>query len=215
MERPKNIIDYYLPHYFLVIIFTVGVIGHLFPLFYPLMIALTPYTLLITGFVVLFGYRKELSQSLVIWFFSVFIVTFLLEEAGIKTGLIFGSYYYTPVLGFSLLSVPLIIGFNWSVIILGSVIIAARLTKSIFLASLISGFITLAFDILLEPVAIKLSYWIWENNVVPVQNYIAWFLIAFIASLIYFLTNKPVQTGLAAFYLAVQFLFFLVLNLFL
>jgi len=214
MERPKNIINNYIPHSFLIIMFTVGIIGHLLPLLYPLMITLTPYTLLLTGSVVLFGYRKELSKNLIIWFISVFLITFLLEVAGVKTGMVFGNYSYTHVLGFSIFSVPLIIGFNWSVIILGSVIIAAKLTKNAFLASLVAALIALLFDFLLEPVAIKLSYWIWDANVVPVQNYIAWFTIAFLSSLAFFLTNKHLEEKLAAFYLLVQFIFFLALNLF-
>ena len=37
-----------------------------------------------------------------------------------------------------------------------------------------------AFDILMEPAAMALNYWNWENGVVPFQNYLAWFVLSFI-----------------------------------
>ncbi|HPO56217.1 MAG TPA: carotenoid biosynthesis protein [Ignavibacteriaceae bacterium] len=215
MEGAKDLIKDHLPHIFLAIMFSVGIAGHLISPLYSLMITLTPYTLLLTGITVLYNYRNELRRDLIIWFMTVFVCTFFLEVIGVKTGLIFGKYEYTTILGFSIFSVPLIIGFNWAIIILGSVIIAGMITKRRIAASLIAALIALSFDFLLEPIAIKLSYWQWENNNVPIQNYVAWFSIAFFSSISYFNTVEKVNNKLASFYLFVQFIFFLTLNLFL
>ena len=42
-------------------------------------------------------------------------------------------------------------------------------------------------DWLIEPVAVKYDFWQWTNTVVPMQNYIAWFIIS---ALLLFIFNK-------------------------
>ena len=37
----------------------------------------------------------------------------------------------------------------------------------------------MVFDIFMEPAAMKLGYWNWTSGSVPVQNYVAWFVIGF------------------------------------
>ena len=36
------------------------------------------------------------------------------------------------------------------------------------------------FDLLLEPAAVKLNYWVWVKDYIPVQNYLAWFGLSFV-----------------------------------
>jgi putative membrane protein len=55
-----------------------------------------------------------------------------LEVVGVKTGLIFGEYKYGSTLGIKLFEVPLIIGFNWVFVILGSISISRLITKMFF-----------------------------------------------------------------------------------
>lgn len=178
------------------------------------MITLTPYVLLLTGVIVLF-FIKELKLKPVIWCLAVYIVTFFLEVVGTRTGFVFGNYTYGNVLGLKLFDVPLIIGFNWVIIIMAAINISQSAEKNIFLAALLASTLTVIFDVILEPVAVKLNYWQWENNIIPLKNYYSWFIITFAASL--FASNLKIkfQSIILEHYFMIQLIFFIVLSLFL
>lgn len=194
--------------------FSVGVIGHLVPALKPLMISLTPFTLLLTGSVTLYSSLQKGNSKLIIWGIAVYIVTFSLEVIGVKTGYIFGSYYYGDVLGLKIFDVPLIIGFNWVVIILGAIGIASRIHKSSFQIALLTGTFAVLFDLMLEPVAINLGYWNWQQGFIPLQNYYAWFGIAFFASLFGSKLKLDLEDSLFIYYFLIQFTFFILLSIF-
>lgn len=194
--------------------YSVGVVGHIIPSVKSLMILLTPYTLLLTGSVTLFFSFQKGNTNLIVWGIIVYIITFSLEVIGVKTGYIFGSYYYDDVLGFKRFDVPLIIGFNWVVIILGAIGIASRIHKSAFQIALLTGTFAVLFDVMLEPVAIKLGYWTWDNGFIPLQNYYAWFGIAFFASLFGSKLKLDLEDSLFIYYLLIQFTFFILLSIF-
>jgi putative membrane protein len=213
MER-KKYLDKNKEILFLYIIFSVGIIGHLYVPLRSLMLILTPLTLLLTGSVVLYSSYKSSDKSLLLWILITYILTFILEVAGVKTGMIFGDYIYGKTLGIKLFDVPLIIGFNWVFVILGSISTAIFFTKRIFLVSFISASICVIFDLVLEPVAIKLGYWNWIEETIPFQNYLAWFIIAFVSSLFFLTLKVKVKSRISIHYLFVQFVFFIILFLF-
>jgi bisanhydrobacterioruberin hydratase len=195
--------------------YSVGVVGHIIPNAKPLMISLTSFTLLLTGSVTLyFSFQKGNTKS-VVWGLIVYIVTFSLEVIGVKTGYIFGSYYYDDVLGLQFFDVPLIIGFNWVVIILGAIGIASRIHKSAFQIALLTGTFAVLFDLMLEPVAINLGYWKWRQGFIPLQNYYAWFGIAFFASLFSSKLKLELEDSLFIYYFLIQLTFFILLLIFL
>jgi putative membrane protein len=177
------------------------------------MISLTPFTLLLTGGVTLLFSSFKGNSKLILWSLIVYIVTFSLEVMGVKTGYVFGSYTYGNVLGFKLLDVPLIIGFNWVIIILGAIGIASRIHKSFFQIALLTGTFAVLFDIMLEPVAIKLDYWNWNKGYIPLQNYYAWFGIAFFASLFGSKLKLDLEDSLFIYYFLIQFTFFILLSI--
>lgn len=194
--------------------FSVGVIGHIIPSVKPLMISLTPFTLLLTGSVTLYFSFQKRNTKLIIWGLTVYVITFSLEVIGVKTGYIFGSYSYGDVLGLKLFDVPLIIGFNWVVIILGAIGIASRIHQSAFQIALLTGTFAILFDLMLEPVAINLGYWNWHRGVIPLQNYYAWFGIAFFASLFGSKLKLDLEDSLFIYYFLIQFTFFILLSIF-
>ena len=226
--------------YFLIIIFTVGIFGHLFSLTKPLMIFLTPYTLFICGSVVLYNYYLELKlgsaqqknwrKREAVWFIFVYLITLTLEIVGVHTSLVFGSYRYTDVLGIQILDTPLVIGLNWTLIILGIIILLNNITikaeqiagqqintspeatspliKNKYILAFTVGIIAVTFDYFLEPVAIALDYWQWQNIVPPLHNFIAWFIISFFASLSYSYLKLNLRTMIAGYYFIIQFVFF-------
>lgn len=120
--------------------------------------------------------------------FSIFVVaaSWLVEFIGVKTGMIFGVYEYGPVLKPKLLGVPVSIGFAWIGTILASAAIAQSMpflkynsVKDFVKAGQIAFFMTL-FDFLMEPAAVYLNYWTWENVTPPLINYAGWYIFSYI-----------------------------------
>ncbi len=199
---------------FLLIIYSVGIAGHLIPETRGLMIVLTPATLLITSSVVIFNIFLNKNKNLFYWMITIFTVTFTAEVVGIHTGLIFGSYNYGEVLGIQLFGVPLIIGVNWVLIILGAILLANKISERLLISALLTGMLAFAFDYILEPSAVNLGYWRWENGIIPVRNYISWFLLSFLSGLLFNMMKIKIGSKLPVYYLLIQTVFFLTLLFF-
>jgi putative membrane protein len=71
----------------------------------------------------------------------------------------------------------------------------------------------LIYDFFLEPIAIKFDMWSWENITVPVKNYIAWFIIAYILILMFYLFRVKFKNKLSFTVFIAQLLFFILLNI--
>lgn len=213
MERQKSIQLKY-PILFLYIIFTVGIAGHIIPATRNIMLYLTPVTLFISGTVVLYFSLTDKKNKLILWVVFTYLITFILEAIGVATGVIFGNYNYGKTLGFSLLKVPVIIGYNWVVVILGSIAISSLMTNNVLLRSLIAAILAVGFDYVLEPLAIHLDYWQWANNIIPFSNYAAWFIIAFFSSLIFFKVRVAFNPSVSRHYFFIQLIFFIILTIF-
>jgi len=160
-------------------LYVMGVVFHVIPATRPIVLAITPAFLALTGFAALLAARPRIDRRAALWLAGTFAATFALEALGVATGLVFGAYGYGDVLGLKLLGVPLVIGFNWAVIVFGLASgIERLLPRATYLQPLLTGLGALAFDALMEPVAIRLGYWAWADAAVPLRNYVAWFLIA-------------------------------------
>ena len=46
------------------------------------------------------------------------------------------------------------------------------------------------FDIIMEPAAVELNYWLWQDSIIPFYNYFCWFLFGSIFSFILLLNFK-------------------------
>lgn len=194
------------------IFYLVGIILHIIPSTLPLMLIFTPYTLLATAVVGFFSERK--NKSLIIWALTTFLSTLTLEILGVQTGLVFGSYGYGKTLGFSLLGVPLLIGINWTVIILGAITIIEKRISHPIAVALITASFTVFFDWIMEPVAIAFDYWSWAGQAIPLQNYIAWFVIAFLFALLHQNMKIVPKNRIASMIVLIQTIFFASLRLF-
>ena len=200
--------------YFIYIMYFVGIVGHLISSSLPLMKTLTPFTLLLTGGVVLFFAKKNSDTKLLNWVAITYVITLVLEIIGAKTGLIFGNYSYGNTLGLKLFDVPLIIGFNWVLVVMGAIKLSQKFFSDEFFVALFTGIFAVIFDSFLEPIAVKLDYWSWQNNYIPIQNYVAWFVIAFLFSVIFQKMKIEIKSDLPEKYFLTQFTFFLILFLF-
>ena len=166
------------------------------------------------GVLVIVSSSDKKNVQLLKWMIITYSFTFLSEVIGVHTGLIFGSYIYGNILGLKLLGVPLIIGFNWVLIILGAINIAESIEKNAFTTAMLAAVLAVLFDLMLEPIAIKLDYWNWTKGGIPLRNYYAWFGIAFISSYLYKKMSVKTDTDIFRFYFVLQLIFFVVLSLF-
>lgn len=211
--------------YILVIIFSVGVIGHIIIL--DLMITLTPITLFVVNSLVLYVFIQNQNnigkkKSIVI-LSIIFLITLIIEIIGEKTGAIFGRYAYGDILSYNLLeifNVPLIIGFNWVMVILSATALSQKIVLNDYLQIPVTGMIAVAFDYVLEPVAIRLGYWFWLDEFgfsireIPLENYIAWFLISSFFAFVIKKFNLNLKGNFLIYYFFCQLFFFQILNIY-
>lgn len=171
--------------------------------------SLTPFNLL-CSFIVLVVFQEKKENSF--WGFLMigFVISYLSEIIGINTGLLFGDYQYEKTLGFKIWGTPPLIGINWLILILSLGSLISKLKYSIFLKALISALILAIFDIIIEPVAIHLEMWSWQNGMPDFKNYLDWFLISFIIFFIYFKLNFDKKNPIALTIFSLQLVFFLI-----
>ncbi len=122
---------------------------------------------------------KQQKYLYIIWSVSVIITSIFIEWIGVKTGIIFGSYRYGTILKPFINKVPIAIGFAWLGMLLTSIAVSQKLFQKPYFIIVISAalFMTI-FDFFMEPAAIKLQYWNWTTDIIPFQNYLAWFIIS-------------------------------------
>lgn len=198
---------------FLIIFYLVGIAGFLIPPTRNIFEHLIPVSLLINVFL-LFLFHVVVDKKHLIYFVFIVVFTFCVEAIGVNTGLLFGEYFYGNSLPIKFLGTPLIIGFNWLMISYGAVELLR--TKAVLrkFSPILVGVLMVAFDIIMEPVAMKTDMWRWVYNAVPIQNYIMWFVVSvFLASGYELFNIQTSRIGGRIFIL--QLIFFSILNVFL
>jgi len=164
----------------------------------PKYIYLTPYNLCITLGLIVFSF-ENLNGIKIILITIIAIAGFAIECFGVNTGLIFGNYVYGDVLGVKIMQTPILIAFNWVIVILSAFHITKIIVVNKIALIIISSLLCTLLDILIEPVAMHYNMWTWENNLVPLQNYIAWFICSLIFTTIYsLLENRNLKNNTTA-----------------
>jgi len=67
----------------------------------------------------------------------------------------------------------------------------------------------------MEPVAVRLGFWQWQNNTIPFYNYVCWFAISCVLMYVYKQLQLNHHNRFAVHLFAIQLLFFLFLRLYL
>ena len=175
-----------------------------------LFLQLTPINLLITT-IYAFVFHKNWNFKFVCSLIFIFLFGFFIEVIGVKTQAVFGTYNYGKTLGFKVFDVPLMMGFNWLLLIY---CIATSLSKipSVFVFSFCAALLMTLLDFLIEPIAIKLDFWQWQNGIIPIQNYVAWLVLSLCLFYLFRFLNGRVENKFATIILIIQFLFFGILN---
>jgi putative membrane protein len=150
------------------------------------------------------GWRQMLA-----FFVLSAVISWLFEQVGVATGIVYGPYHYTDVLGLKLGHVPLLIPIAWFMMIYPSHVIAnlvgtgesagvgGRLLRIVWLSAL--GAMTMtAWDLLMDPdmSSPPLQSWVWEQGGpyfgVPLQNFVGWLLTTFTVYLVYRLVERRI-----------------------
>lgn len=214
--------------FFLLLIHVSGAIGMVF---YDkeIFASMTPYNLMLM-FLILLGNEKTISINFIIALILGSVTGFFAEFLGINYGILFGEYTYGNILGIKWFGVPLLISLNWFSIVYCSFVTSGQLLKStnkkfgegnkklipfFFLNALCTAVLTTSFDWLMEPVAVQLNFWSWENGDIPLFNYLCWFAVSFMISWSFSSLKISVVNPFSKWLLAVQAVFFLFLRIFL
>jgi len=129
------------------------------------------------------------------WKRGVLILTVLslyafgFEYLAITTGFPYGRFSYTEKIGFRLGGqVPWTVAFAWVPLILASYGLAQRFVQVRWCQIVLSAIFLVLIDLVLDPGAVALKFWIWESNGpfygVPVSNFVGWFLSGLVGSII-------------------------------
>ena len=189
-----------------------GLIGIASEKYSEMFLQLTPLNLLITLFI-FYKINKDFSIRFIQLSFIVFTIGFLVESIGVATGMLFGSYSYGAYFGFKLFETPLMIGVNWLFLALSTYGVVQFFTKKAIWLISIPPLLMTSLDVLVEPVAMKLGFWSWENDSIPIQNYVMWFITSLVIHAIIYTFNPKLNTKISVVILAVQVSFFGILNI--
>jgi putative membrane protein len=218
MERPANLMakDFtkqYIISAAILLFHLVGFIGLSIPQLTPYFLMMVPWHLVLMFLLIVINHQT-LDSKLVFFVVLLFSAGFIAEWIGVHTGILFGHYGYGNTLGLKMSGIPLTMGINWMLLIYcAGVMMNKTNIASPFLQVFAGGVLLVGLDLLIEPIAIRLDYWHWQNNTIPIKNYVCWFLLS--ATMLYGFNrfNFKAQNWVPVLLLLTQALFFAGLNL--
>ncbi len=196
----------------LIIFYAVGIFGLSFPMTKSYTEILTPYTLLMNLALLLIFHRPWTTRHIILYLF-IALAGFSVEVAGVYTGMVFGEYNYGHVLGAKLFDTPLIIGVNWLMLIYFVYHLTGLSGISRWLQVITGALLMVTYDVVLEPVAIRMNMWSWSGDDIPFQNYAAWFIISLVFLSVLHIFKVKAENRISPGLFAVQAGFILILNI--
>ena len=145
-----------------------------------------------------YGWNYALRFLFITFFFALIV-----EQIGMRTSWPFGSYEYSPTLGYQIYGVPLVVPFAWIMMAHPIFIAARRLAPQwVFL---VGGYGLMAWDFFLDPQMVSAERWTWEitgrtvpfQPEIPLSNAFGWLLtgMGLMALLHYFLPSERRSLG--------------------
>lgn len=145
----------------------------------------TPFNFLLNLGLLVWCFPPRRAAAVFIWS-AVFLLGMAVEIVGVRTGQPFGDYHYGNNLGIKAFGVPLLIGVNWVILTFITSVISHSLLKNRWLRILLAALMMVFLDLFIEPTAPLFDFWHWEAGAAPLQNFVAWFAVAFgLAALAY------------------------------
>jgi uncharacterized membrane protein len=120
------------------------------------------------------------------------VIAYILEEIGVRTGLIYGAYHYSDLLGPKLGHVPIIIPLAWFMMMYPAWTVAHALLSGVdtqafpgrTAQALVAAGVITGWDMVMDPGMTAGGNWIWEQGGayfgVPLHNYFGWLLTTFL-----------------------------------
>ncbi|RFZ81605.1 carotenoid biosynthesis protein [Mucilaginibacter terrenus] len=214
MERPENtFLSSRIAVAVIVLFHFVGLVGFAIPSTRPLFTQVVVLHLLLMLLIITLNH-----STINVWFLTFFACVFtagiVVEWIGVHKHWLFGDYSYGATLGTKVLDIPLMIGVNWFLLVYATGVTLQRSRlKNQFSRIIIGSLILVLLDVLIEPVAIKFDYWHWTTGVIPVKNYVCWFLVSAVMLSVFELFGFKKQSIAAPVLLLTQFVFFGILLL--
>ncbi len=205
MERSKTAVR--LGIAVLIIFHIIGLIGFSLESTRSLFQQLVPFNLLLA--IGLLGYFHRIwTRSFGIFCLLIALAGFGVEVAGIQSGIIFGAYAYDTALGPKIWGTPPMIGINWLMLVYAAGISLQGLRLPKWALAAAGASLLVLLDFIMEPVAIAFDFWHWMEADIPLQNYIAWWAIAWLMLMYFLYLPIKKQNPLAGVLLVIQFVFF-------
>ena len=159
---------------------------------------------------------QKKKRQLILWSLLVIVGSIGIEWLGVRTGKIFGAYTYGQALRPSIDGVPISIGCAWFVMLVASVAFVQKIAPQSVIKSTIKlaacvAVLMVCFDLFMEPAAGILDYWVWVDNRIPMQNYLAWFGLSFVFATIGIkvgLFSQPPLPRIAFHFYSAQLIYF-------
>lgn len=162
--------------------------------------------------ILLLIFHKPYTWSFALSIVTVGMIGWLVEAIGTNTGLIFGGYEYGHSLGPKVFATPLAMIVNWMISVYLITMLLRPKIINIWRLGFAGAMLMVIYDILLEPVAIRLDMWSWETITPPLQNYVAWFVISFPLVMLLGRSVKNSENPLSLLLFVCQILFFVAIN---
>jgi putative membrane protein len=166
----------------------------IFPGKVPLVVVVALHVLPPIVFALIHGTMFYRARGILIFFAICLVVGNIFENVGVRTGLLFGHYYFTDLMGPKLFAVPIQLGLaylgmaylSWTLarLILGGMRSPLEGFRAVTLP-LVAAFIMVAWDFSQDPVwSTILHLWIWQQGGayfgVPVSNFLGWYLTVYV-----------------------------------
>lgn len=169
----------------------------------------TPLNLLIGAGLLVWNFPIDDRRKIAFGLFA-FAVGMVVEIIGVRTGALFGTYYYGSNLGPKFMEVPYLIGVYWSVLSFICAAIGKRIAPNLFVAALLGAAFMVGLDGFMEQLAVRFDFWHFEGGLAPFQNYVTWYVVAFGLQYILLRTSEVKEFWFSLNLYASQVVFFAV-----
>ncbi|NPA91480.1 MAG: carotenoid biosynthesis protein [Chloroflexi bacterium] len=127
------------------------------------------------------------------------VVSLVFEGVGVMTGWVYGPYHYGNTLGPKVFGlVPVLIPIAWFMMLYTAHTVVEWLGRGLSMPqtrsvqvwlSLLAAFATTAWDLVMDPMMVQHSHWVWEKRGayfgIPVHNFFGWLLTTFTIYLLF------------------------------
>ena len=106
------------------------------------------------------------------------------EWLGVNYGILFGEYEYGHNFGPKLDGVPYLIGVYWALLTFVTASILDYTRLSTVVKIILAAGLMVLLDFFMEQSAPVFDFWTFDEKIVPLENYVTWFVIAFLFQVI-------------------------------